>query len=72
MEILYKEPDNNAAADNAIAEATVQLPPIGKALHVLLNVNQHVFDEAAKNDTSQSEHTPFKFDPLCLYIYEYE
>lgn len=67
MEILYKEPNNNAA-DNAIAETTVQLPSIGKALHVLLNVNQHVFDEAAKNDTSQSEHTPHH-PPRLAYIF---
>lgn len=55
MEILYKDTNDNAL-DNAISETTVPLPPIGKALHVLLNVSQHVFDEAAKNDTTQSEH----------------
>lgn len=55
MEILYKDTNDNAL-DKAISETTVPLPPIGKALHVLLNVSQHVFDEAAKNDTTQSEH----------------
>lgn len=71
MEILYKEPNDNAA-DNAITQTAVQLPPSGKALHVLLNVNQHVFDEAAKNDTSQSEHTIHPPSSLIRFAYTYE
>ncbi|CDS04075.1 hypothetical protein LRAMOSA07030 [Lichtheimia ramosa] len=66
MEILYKDTNDNAL-DNAISETTVPLPPIGKALHVLLNVSQHVFDEAAKNDTTQTP-TARAFRALNEYL----